>query len=102
MAVRMACVEMIDRDPIEPRSEIVLHLAHHVAVEGAQIGELVAVLGRHDETELMAILPPALHKLPPISRVGLWPIQLPAFPFPGRSIALQVPEMGIGSLAAAL
>jgi hypothetical protein len=48
MAVRVAAVEMIDCDPIEPGSEIVLHLAHDVAGEAAQIGKPVAFLGRHD------------------------------------------------------
>jgi hypothetical protein len=73
----MASVEMIDRDPVESGSEVVRHLAHDIAGEGAQIGKPVAVLGRHIETELMAVLPPALHKLPPIDRVGLWPIHPP-------------------------
>ena len=76
----MASVEMIDRDPVESGSEVVRHLAHDIAGEGAQIGKPVAVLGRHIETELMAVLPPALHKLPPVDRVGLSPIQPPRSP----------------------
>src|SRR5215470_17877793 len=30
MAVRVAGVEMVDRDPIEPRAEVLLHLSHHI------------------------------------------------------------------------
>ena len=82
MAVRMAGVEVIDRDPIEPRSEVFLHLAHHVAGEGAKIGQPVAVLGRDDEAKLMPVLSPALHKLAAIRRVGLWPIEPTPFSFP--------------------
>ena len=73
MAVRMAGVEMIDGDPIEPSPEVILHLPHHVAGEGAQISEPVAILGRDDEAELVAVLPPALDKLPSVRRVGLGP-----------------------------
>jgi hypothetical protein len=47
----------------------------------------------------MAVLPPALHKLPSVRRICLWPIQPAGFPFPGRSIALQVTEMSVRSLA---
>jgi hypothetical protein len=35
MAVRMACVEVIDCDPIKLCAEILLHLPHHVAGEAA-------------------------------------------------------------------
>ncbi|MCI0601257.1 MAG: hypothetical protein L0Y60_17430 [Beijerinckiaceae bacterium] len=50
----------------------------------------------------MAVLAPALHKLTPIRCAGLRPIQLPALSFPGRSIALQIAQKGVGSIAAAL
>ena len=70
-----------------------------VADECAQIREPIAVLGRDDEAELMAVLAPALHKLLSICYVGLWPIESSTFSFPGRYIALQVTEMSVGSLA---
>ena len=50
----------------------------------------------------MAVLPPALHKLLPVRRIGLRPIQPAVFSFPVRSFALQVTEMSVGSLASAL
>jgi hypothetical protein len=99
MTVRMAGIEMIDGDPIELRSKVLCYLAHDVAGEAAKVGKPVAILGRDDEAELMAVLPPALHKLLSICYVGLGPIQTSAFAFPGRSIALQVAQMGVGSLA---
>jgi hypothetical protein len=67
----VAGVEVVDRDPIEPGSEVFLHLAEHVASEAAKIGQPVAVLGRHDEAELMPVLSPTLQKLASINRVGL-------------------------------
>jgi hypothetical protein len=33
MTVRTASVEIIDRDPIEPGSKVILHLAHDIAGE---------------------------------------------------------------------
>ena len=99
MAVWMADVEMADRDPMELGSKVLRHLAHDVAGEAAKIRKLVTVFGRDDEVELMAVLPPALHKLTSVRRVGLSPIQPSAFSFPGRSIALQVTEMSVRSLA---
>ncbi len=49
----------------------------------------------------MAVLPPALHELPPVRRVGLWPIRPSAFSFPVPSVASQIAQMGVGRLAAA-
>ena len=46
VAVGVAGVEMIDRDPIQSRAQIRLHLPHHVAREAAQIGQPIAVLWR--------------------------------------------------------
>ena len=83
MAVRMAGVEMVDRDPVELGSEVLLHLAHHVAGEGAKIRKPVAVFGRDDETELMPVLPPALHKLAAVRRVGLRSVEPAASLLPG-------------------
>jgi hypothetical protein len=34
VTVRVAGVEMVDRDPIEPRAEVFLHLRHHIPGEG--------------------------------------------------------------------
>ena len=101
MAVRMAGVEMIDRDPIEPGSEVLLHLKHDVAGEAAQIGQLVVIIGRDDKAELMAIVPPPLHKRPPVSDVRRRSIEPSALPFPVPPIALQIAQVGVGCFAAA-
>src|SRR3546814_4717055 len=55
MGMRVAGVEMIDRDPVEPRSEIGFDSRHQPPGERLEIVILIAVLGRDDEAELMAI-----------------------------------------------
>ena len=85
MAMGMAGVEVVDRDPVELRSEVLLHLLHHVAGEGAKVGKLVAVFGRDDESELMAILSPLLQKRAAV-RQRQSPLRKACLSFlPGRS-----------------
>jgi hypothetical protein len=64
--VRMVGVEMIDRDPIEPGAEIMLGLGHQPTDVGFEVGIFHAVLGRHDEAELVtiAIAPRSRNALP--------------------------------------
>jgi len=90
---------MIDRDPIELGSEVFLHLPDHVAGEAAKIGQPVAVLGRHDEAELMPVLSPAFEKLAAIHRVSLRSIEPASLSFPVRPVALQITQMRVGALA---
>jgi hypothetical protein len=45
MAVRVAGVEVIDRNPIESGAEILFHLPHYVVVEATKIGEPIAIFG---------------------------------------------------------
>ena len=102
MAVRVAGVEVIDRDPIEPGAEILFHLPHHIAGESAKIGEPVAIFGRDDEAELMAIFTAALNEGSPIRPVAIRSIELSSPAVPGRSVALQVVKMRMGCPAAEL
>src|SRR3977135_3989141 len=80
VAVGVAGVEVVDRDPIEPSAEILLHLPHHIAGEAAQIGETVAVLRGDDEAELMAVLPTAFGEGLAVRRLGLGAIEPAALP----------------------
>jgi hypothetical protein len=102
MAVRVAGVEVIDRDPIEPGAEILLHLPHHVAGEATDIGEPITILGRDNEAELVAILAAALGQGSPIRPVVISSIELTSSAISGRAIALQVIEMRNGGPAAGL
>jgi hypothetical protein len=60
MRVRMAGVEMVDRDPFEPGAQVLLHLPHQPARERLEVGILVAVLDRDDEAELVTVASAAL------------------------------------------
>src|SRR5450631_1989900 len=60
VAVGVAGIEVVDRDPIQPGAQIPLHLPHHVAGEGTQIREVIAVLRGDDEAELVAVLSASL------------------------------------------
>jgi hypothetical protein len=51
MAVRVAGVEMVDRDPIEPRAEVLLHLSHHIQGEGPQVGKAIPILRGDDAAD---------------------------------------------------
>ena len=62
MGVGMAGVEMIDGDPIQLGAEIALHLLHEIADDGLQVCQPFAVLGGHDEAELMRVMLGALEE----------------------------------------
>ena len=49
-------VPMIDRDPVEPRSEVALRVLHELAREGPKVGNLARVLRRDCEPEMMPVL----------------------------------------------
>jgi hypothetical protein len=56
----MACVVVIHGDPVELSSQMLLHLAHEIAGEAAQIVHLGGVFWGDDKTKLVAVLPAAL------------------------------------------
>jgi hypothetical protein len=60
VAVRVAGVEMVDRDPIEPGAEVLFDLPHHVSGKRPRVREPVNVRRSNDEPELMVVLPSAL------------------------------------------
>ena len=75
---------MVDRSPVEPRAEILLHAAHELARERREID---IVLGRHDEAELVSLAPDgigqagAIHGFagaiePPLGTVALHAVAL--------------------------
>ena len=86
-------VPVIDPDPVEFGAEVFLHLAHQLAGEFAEICHLHRVLGRDDETEVVAILPAALGEslavhiaFPRTEQPGLLPVT-------GDAVATQIVEM---------
>ena len=69
MGVRVAGVVMIDRDPVELRSEIYLHLLHQRAGSLAQVGQFRSLLGRDDETELVTVVTSPIEECTAVLRV---------------------------------
>jgi hypothetical protein len=69
MGVGMTGIEVVDGNPVETRIEIMLHLRDQVANEGLQIGDLAAVLGSDDKSELMRIVLRALKERGDVSMV---------------------------------
>jgi hypothetical protein len=55
MDVRMLGVPVIHGHPIELGCEIALGMSHQVARECLEVGELYGIVGRHNETEVMAV-----------------------------------------------
>jgi len=69
--MRLAGVEMVHRQPIQPRVEVPLHLPHELARERLEVPERDAVLGGHDEPELVPVLQPSFGKRPGVGAVVL-------------------------------
>ena len=58
--MRIVGVPVIDRDPVELGAEIAFGVGHQLAGEGAKVGHLGRVLGRHGEPEMMPVVLAAL------------------------------------------
>ena len=71
MGVRLARVEMVHRQPIQRRVEVLLHLPHQLARERLEVPERDAILGGNDEPELVAVLQPAIDEGPGVGAVVL-------------------------------
>ena len=99
VGMRMAGVVMIDRDPIEARLEVLLHLPHEVARETSEIGHFVGIFRRHNEAELMPVLTSPLDECLAISLVLKGRIGLSFLAVAVDSIPLEVAKMGIDCLA---
>ena len=95
VAVGMAGVVVVNRDPVEGGREIQFHLAHEVTGEAAKVGHLGAILGRDDEAKLVAISPAALHESPAVGLVLESGIGLAPLAVSGDPVSFEVAEMGI-------
>ena len=58
--MRIVGVPVIDRDPVEPGAEVLLHVGDELAGEGLEVADLGGVLRRDDEPEMMAVVLAAL------------------------------------------
>lgn len=91
--VRVGGVEVIDRDPVEPGSEIALDLSHQITGEGAEVGELGAVLGGNDQPELTRVTPRAIEKGAAIGAVRRGGVELAGGTLTGDAVPLEVAQM---------
>ena len=94
MDVWIICIPVIDSHPIEPRTEIGLHLLGEIAGEGLQVGHVAGILWRDDESEMMPVIIAALSESRAIGAVAARIEHLGALTTPAHTVTLQIREMG--------
>lgn len=99
VGMRMAGVVMIDRNPVEARLQILLHLSHQIACKILQIGHFVGVFGRNNEAELMPILAAPFDKGLAVSLILKSRISLPFLAVPIDSVPFEVAKVRIDRFA---
>src|SRR5579885_3215131 len=92
--MRVLGVPVVDRHPVEPRREILLHLADQVAGEPLEVRHIDRVIRRHDEAEMVAIVGAALREGLGIGLVGAGTEEPRLLSVPGDALAPQIAEMG--------
>mgnify|MGYP001555008315 CR=1 FL=1 len=90
MDMRVVGVPVIDRRPIQPRSQVGLHPVHQVPGIGTQVVQLGPVLRRDDETEMVPVVGGPLLEGIQVGFVGLWPIGPARLAIAARAVALDV------------
>lgn len=96
MAVRMARVVMIDRDPIEPRPQILFHLRHETPDQRFQILIAISVFRRDDEAELVPILATLFQESLAVRMILLSAVKRTALAPAIGAVALKILEMRDG------
>ena len=86
-------VPMIDRDPVEPRSEVALRVLHELAREGPKVGKLARILRRDCEPEMMPVLFAPFGESFRVGVVGGCVEHPGICAVTGHSVALQVGDM---------
>jgi hypothetical protein len=91
--VRIVGVPMIDRHPVESGAEIVRHVVHQLAGEGAQVFHLCCIFRRDDEAEVVPIILAAIGEGFAIDIVSI-PVEQAAFTaFAVNAVPLQIGEV---------
>jgi hypothetical protein len=89
---------VIDRHPIEFRSEILLDLGHQPARQRLQIIIFATVLGGDDEPELMAVAIRAVDERLAVGTVLVGGIEVTGQTLARDAIALDIAQVRTGSL----
>lgn len=92
--VRIVCVVMGHRHPVEARAKVSFRLGHQIAGEALQVAHLAGVLGRDDEAEMMPIGFAPGGEGAPVRIFALGVEQPSGGAVTARSVALQVAEVG--------
>jgi hypothetical protein len=92
-------VPMIDCDPVELRPKIALRVPHQVARETLQVGELVSIIWRHNEPEMMPVAVATAGEAPMIDILLGSTEQASGGPVPGHALSAEVAEMSIEEAA---
>ncbi|MBK9003572.1 MAG: hypothetical protein IPM41_06830 [Sphingomonadales bacterium] len=71
MDVRIIGIPMVDGHPVEAAAiQILGHVRHEIAGEGAKVAEIRCVLGADDQPEVMAVILAARRERVPVRRVA--------------------------------
>jgi len=97
MRVRMAGIEVIDRHPIELRAEIFFHARHQTAGQRFQVVIFDAILRRHDETELVAVILGTVEKSLAVGLILQRIVKLTRLALAGHAVALDITQMRLCS-----
>ena len=87
-------IPVIDCDPVEPRSKVSLGLPHQIPREGLQVGELLRIVGRYNETEVMAVIGAAPGECPVVGAILFGIEHAAGRVILGDTVAAQVFEVG--------
>ncbi|MNE89314.1 hypothetical protein D3C80_1867150 [compost metagenome] len=85
---------MIDRNPVEPRVQVPLDIAHEIAGIGAKVSEFGSVLRRDDEAEMMTVIPGPLRESRGVGRVAPSIEEASRFAVPGHAVSLEIGDVG--------
>ena len=88
--MRVAGVEMVDRDPIEFSMQIFFHAGHEIAYEGLEVGHAAGILRRDDQPELVGVTLLPFEKAAAVNTVPFLIIELADTTIAGDAIAHEV------------
>src|SRR5450631_4102003 len=100
MGVRVSCVVVVDRDPVEFCPEVGFHLLHQITGGLARVGQLSTVLGRDDEAELMPVIPPPFQKRAAILYIALGRIDVALRAILGHAVPFEIAQVRFHCLGA--
>lgn len=98
MGVRALGVEVIERDPVELRSQVLLDLRHQAPHVGSEVGIFGAVLGGYDETELVPVAGGPLEEIIAVGAVDLRTVEFARQTLASDPVALNVAHVCAGDL----